>query len=188
MASQRYSARYGKESRPYLPLSAHAGRSWPGLRATSWVMCKAHATCRYPRQCPQLFAQETPADRRQRGGPAPCQRCRAHGLPGASRLARTAAHQCAQCRAIPGRNCGRGQVRVAAVLQPVDGKTGRSCFRCVLDVLMQRKSMRCAPSWVCSTPQASWCPPSPAPYTGGSPHAESWSGHSATWPERLVAW
>ena len=149
MASQRYAARYGKESRPYLPLSAHAGRSWPGLRATSWVMCKAHATCRYPRQCPQLFAQEAPVDRRQRGGPAPCQRCRAHGLPGASRLARTAAHQCAQCHAVPGRNCGRGQVRVAAVLQLVDsGKTGRSCFRCVLDVLMQRKSMRCDPSWV----------------------------------------
>ena len=101
-----------------------------------------------PRQCPQLFAQEAPADRRQRGGPAPCQRCRAHGLPGASRLARTAAHQCAQCHAIPGRNCGRRQLRVAAVLQLVDGKTGRSCFRCVLDVLMQRNSMRCAPSWV----------------------------------------
>ena len=79
---------------------------------------------------------------------APCQRCRAHGLPGASRLARTAAHQRAQCHAVPGRHCGRGQVRVAAVLQLVDGKTGRSCFRCVLDVLMQRKSMRCAPSWV----------------------------------------
>jgi len=148
MASQRYAARYGKESRPYLPLSAHAGRSWPGLRATSWVMCKAHATCRYPRQCPQLFAQEAPVDRRQHGGPAPCQRCRAHGLPGASRLARPAAHQRAQCLAVPGRNCGRGQVRVAAVLQLVDGKTGRSCFRCVLDVLMQRNSMRCAPSWV----------------------------------------
>ena len=85
-------------------------------------------------QCPQLFAQEAPADPLQRGGPAPCQRCHAHGLPVTSRLARTAAHQRAQCHAVPGRNCSRVYARVAAVLRLVDRKTGRSCCRFVLDV------------------------------------------------------
>ena len=84
---------------PYLPLPAHAGRSWPGLRATSWVMCKAHATRRYPDNDRNL-AQEAscgPAAARRAGAVSTVPRT---GSPGASRLARTcSASMCAvPCR------------------------------------------------------------------------------------------